>query len=327
MANFSVLGSGRWGSLIAWYLNKIGHQVTLWGKKGTKEIEKLLKERRNNVISFEKSVVITSDLELAINSEYLVISINAQNLRSFLKDLTGNTFNAKGFSEILKQKKLILCMKGIEETSGKRLSEIVHNFFPENKSVAVWVGPGHVGDLIKGIPTCMVVDSLNEIYKKEIVNKVSSNLIKCYYGNDLIGNEIGAAAKNVLGISAGILDALEMESLKGPLMARGAKEISNLIEAMGGKRETAYGLCHLGDFQATLFSKQSNNRKYGESLVTGEKFSFVAEGVGTSKAINLICNQKNLKMPICNKIHEIITKGTDPKKSIKELFDTAPCIE
>jgi glycerol-3-phosphate dehydrogenase (NAD(P)+) len=166
----------------------------------------------------------------------------------------------------------------------------------------------------------MVVDSLNHNLKIELAELFSSEIIKCYVGNDLIGNEVGAASKNVLGIAAGILDALGFDALKGALMARGAKEISVLIENMGGKKESAYGLCHLGDYQATLFSKESNNRKFGEAIVTGEKVNFIAEGVGTACAIENISKKFALDLPICHEVYEIIKGTSNPELSIKKLF-------
>ena len=78
---------------------------------------------------------------------------------------------------------------------------------------------------------------------------------------------MGAAAKNVYGIAAGMLDALGLPSLKGPLIDRAPRELSELIQKMGGNRMSAYGLCHLGDYQATIFSEHSHNRKFGELFV------------------------------------------------------------
>ena len=70
-------------------------------------------------------------------------------------------------------------------------------------------------------------------------------------------------------------------------MARGAHEVSKLIKAKGGKELSAYGLCHLGDYEATLFSKHSHNRTYGEMFAKGERFGKLAEGVATLKAVLL----------------------------------------
>ena len=312
MFKFAVLGAGRWGSLISWYINKLGYDLVIWGREGSKHIENLIKNRCNKFLCFGPEVKISTDLNLALQQEYIVISINSQNFRLFLSNLKNKKISLKG-------KKIILCMKGIEESSGMRLSEILEEFFPETQ-VAIWVGPGHVQSIVSGIPTCMVIDSKSDTLKDELQNILSSKLIKCFKGNDLIGNELGAACKNVLGIAAGILEAMNMESLKGPLMSMGANEVSTLIEKKGGKKESAYGLCHLGDFQATLFSHESNNRKFGESIVTGEKISFVAEGVGTSNAVQKICNDLNLNLPILSEIHKVIKKIKTPEESIEYLF-------
>ena len=100
-----------------------------------------------------------------------------------------------------------------------------------------------------------------------------SDLIRFYYGQDLIGNEIGAAAKNVVGIAAGMLDGLGLSTLKGALMARGTREIARLIDALGGNELSAYGLCHLGDYEATLFSPYSHNRMFGEQYVKNAPYT------------------------------------------------------
>lgn len=139
-----------------------------------------------------------------------------------------------------------------------------------SNKVAVWLGPGHIQDFYNGKPNCMVIDSDDVNTRNYLVDILSSGLIRFYYGTDLIGNEIGAAIKNVIGIAAGMLDGLEMSSLKGALMSRGTIEVGRLIERMGGKIETAYGLCHLGDYEATLFSLHSHNRLYGVQYCTCE---------------------------------------------------------
>ena len=119
-------------------------------------------------------------------------------------------------------------MKGLEIGTGERLSEIAReNLDPSNK-VAVWIGPGHVQEFYRGIPNCMVIDSEDEETKRYLVDSFSSDLIRFYYGQDLVGNEVGAAAKNVIGIAAGMLDGLGLSSLKGALMSRGTREVARL---------------------------------------------------------------------------------------------------
>ena len=111
--------------------------------------------------------------------------------------------------------------------------------------------------------------------KERLVHAFSSRLIRFYYGDDLLGNEIGAASKNVIGIAAGMLDGKGKTALKGALMSRGTREIARLIKAMGGNEITAYGLGHLGDYQATVFSEFSHNRKFGELFVLSNLLEIV----------------------------------------------------
>ncbi len=310
--NITLLGCGRWGSFIGWYLDKIGHQVTIWGLSDAPQYQEIKNTRKNNMLTFRESIQVTDNLEQAVdNAEVLIISISSQALRSFMGTLSKLN---------LDNKRIILCMKGIELTTGKRLTQIVEEFIGDKTQVGIWVGPGHPQDFSNGIPNCMVIDSRHEDLKKELIQEFSSELIRFYVGTDLIGNEIGAAAKNTIGIAAGMLDGLNLSSLKGALMSRGTREISRLIKAMGGNELSAYGLCHLGDYEATLFSKYSHNRGFGEMLVKGEKFQLLAEGVDTTKALVLLGNQYNVDLPICNTVNNVINGKVTAKEGLSELF-------
>ena len=311
--NISVLGCGRWGSCIAWYLDKIGHNVLSCGLEDAPEFIQLKNTHKNDYLSFPKSIEISSDLGHAIErAEVIVISISSQYLRSYFNDIS--KYNLDG-------KTIVLCMKGVEATTGKRLTEVVADFVDESKTpIAVWVGPGHPQDYVKGIPNCMVIDSNNQEVKQKLVKEFTSELIRFYLGTDLIGSEIGAAAKNVIGIAAGMLDGANYTSLKGALMARGTREISRLIEALGGNAMSAYGLCHLGDYEATLFSPWSHNRKYGEEFVKGNKFEKLAEGVMTSKALYKLGCEHNVDLPIVEGIYNVLFNGMDFNEELNKLF-------
>ena len=293
----SVLGCGRWGSFIAWYQAAVlKNQVISWGPEGDYSYEVLKNTGRNEYVSLDKSITLTCDLQYAVESaDVILISISSQGLRGFMKKITRFSVADKPF---------VLCMKGIEESTGKRLSEVLTESGISGDNIAVWVGPGHIQAFTQGIPNCMVIDSLNEKLKRGLADSFKSNLIRFYYGNDLIGTEIGAAAKNVLGIAAGVLDGSGYVSLKGPLMSRGANEVGRLIEAMGGKFNSAYGLAHLGDYETTLFSEYSHNRKYGEMMAHGAKFEKLAEGVMTAKAMKKLGDKYNVDLPITNAVYE-----------------------
>lgn len=103
-------------------------------------------------------------------------------------------------------------------------------------------------------------------------------------------------------------------------MARATQEISRLIKAMGGNEMSAFGLCHLGDYEATLFSKFSHNRGFGELLIKGEKFTKLAEGVSTTRALMKLGEKYNVDLPIVSAVNDVITNNKDPKEVLSELF-------
>lgn len=305
----SVIGCGRWGSFIAWYLDNIGHNVTLYGRRGSRHMEAFEKTRTNGLITLRDSVSLGHDTAEAAKAETVVVSVGAQSFRNVAEELAEAGFKGD----------LVLCMKGIETGTGKRLTEIAKEYLPNN-DVAVWIGPGHVQEFTAGIPNCMVIDGTSDRIREKLVEAFSSPLIRFYYGYDLIGNEVGAAAKNVIGVAAGVLDGLGLTNLKGALMARGTREVARLIAAMGGNEQSAYGLCHLGDYQATVFSQFSHNRAYGEALVTGNPYDELAEGCYTVEALMMLKEKYGVDMPICTAVHNTIYDGASAREEINGLF-------
>ena len=306
-----VIGAGRWGSFITWYLDSIGHSVALYGREGSAKMKELIQTRKNGVISLPESVKLTTSLDTVTEYDAILISIDSQGLSALMDSLKEKN---------IKNKIFILCMKGIEIGTGKRLSEIVKEKTSPENSVAVWLGPGHVQEFYAGRPNCMVIDSEFDEVKAKLVQEFSSSLIRFYYGADLIGNEIGAAAKNVIGIAAGMLDGLDLSSLKGALMARGPREISRLVSALGGNPVSVYGLCHLGDYEATVFSKYSHNRAYGEAIIKGEKVEGLAEGYFTVKALIELSEKHSVDLPICSAVYRVIYENASPKEEMERLF-------
>ena len=124
----------------------------------------------------------------------------------------------------------------------------------------------------------------------------------------------------MIGIAAGMLDGIGYSSLKGALMARGAREIARLIRAMGGNELSAYGLCHLGDYEATLFSAHSHNRQFGESFVKGEQFDHLAEGAPTVKALVKLGETYGVDLPICKTIYSMLYENCSAQEALPRLF-------
>jgi glycerol-3-phosphate dehydrogenase (NAD(P)+) len=309
--NISVIGSGRWGSFLAWYLNQIGHKVCLYGRKSENTIQ-FFSQRKNEFLTLNKNIDLTYNLEDALKQELIVISVPSQSLRQVLCQIAEIKASGKLF---------VLCMKGLELNTGKRLSQVAAEEIGPKNRVAVWLGPGHVQEFVKNVPNCMVIDAESDADKHSLINTFTSGLIRFYIGQDLIGNEIGAAAKNVVGVAAGMLDGFGLTSLKGALMSRACREYARLIVALGGSELSAYGLCHLGDYEATVFSQHSNNRMFGEKLAKNQPFEKLAEGCHTVKALMVLSEKTGIELPISQAVYSIIYDKREPKHALDELFN------
>lgn len=307
----SVIGCGRWGSFIAWYLHRIGHEVILYGLADAPQMLELQATRSNGLIEIPEDLRLSTSLGEAVTSDTIIISVGSQALRGLLGELS--PFG-------LKDRTFVFCMKGLEMGTGRRLSEIAKDSLDPSDKIAVWIGPGHVQEFYRGNPNCMVIDSEDPETKHRLIREFSGDLIRFYYGEDLIGNEIGAASKNVIGIAAGFLDGLGLSTLKGALMSRGTREIARLIRAMGGNELSAYGLCHLGDYEATVFSQYSHNRMFGEMFVKGERYDKLAEGYYTAEAMMVLSRRYGTELPICDAVYRVLYENADVRQTLSSLF-------
>jgi len=312
MTNISVIGCGRWGTFLGWYMATYRvDNVLMYDLPTSPNFIELKETRKNNYLTLQDNMEMTSNMEEILKNDFIIISIGAQYFRGLCKELQGHDLTGKTF---------LLAMKGLEQDTSKRLSVVMKEEIDQDIKVAVLAGPGHVQDYIKGAPSCVVIDSESEELKDEAVQMMNSELVRCYYGTDIAGTEIGAALKNVIGVAAGILDGIGYQGLKGALMARAPVEVGRFMEAMGGDPRSAYGLAHLGDYEATLFSKYSHNRGFGELFAKGEKFDKLAEGVYTLKGVHKVSVEQNIDMPICNAIYKVIYENGDLKEEISKLF-------
>ncbi len=313
----SVLGAGRWASTIALCLDRKHHDVLVWEQKfGKTETNPLFINRENKFVKLSKRVNFTHNLKEAINhADIMVMSILSQQVDNFMQNIK----KVKGY----KDKVYVLAMKGVEATTGRRLSEILIDNGVSRENVAVWVGPGQPPLIAEKQPTNMIISAYNEELSKRLVELFTcENYLNFAISNDIIGSEIGAAAKNVIGIAAGILDGQKFEQKKGPLISASIKEIGLFMDAMGGEKDSASGLAFAGDFQATLFYA-GNNWSYGNLIVTRKTLDADAladaikvqsvEGIMTAKALlllkerhnNKVANNAQLKMPITEAIYDI----------------------
>ncbi|NPA73127.1 MAG: NAD(P)H-dependent glycerol-3-phosphate dehydrogenase [Epsilonproteobacteria bacterium] len=253
-------------------------------------------------------------LDEILETEYLVFALSAQHAREWME---------KNFKYT--NQKILVASKGIEAKSGKFLNDIFAEFLPRD-SLAFISGPSFASEVIKRLPTALVISSTDEKLAKKFSSFFPS-FIKTYVDDDVIGAEIAGAYKNVLAIASGICDGLKLgNNARASLISRGLVEMSRFAETFGAKKDTFLGLSGAGDLFLTASSELSRNYRVGKYLAQNEsleeilvKLGEVAEGVATSKAIYKISKEKEIYTPIANEVYKIIN-GKSASESLKDLL-------
>ncbi|MBT6870850.1 MAG: NAD(P)-dependent glycerol-3-phosphate dehydrogenase [Candidatus Marinimicrobia bacterium] len=315
-----VIGAGSWGAALSQVLAGNGSDVVLWHHR--KDAAITLQSSRQHVnlpaSPLINSIKITSELSDLPKDAPILITIPTHSFHSVLPNLCK-----------LNPSFVICASKGIENETGLLMSNLISNLMhiSENNIVAL-SGPSHAEEVYNKIPTAVVSASSNISISKKVQKLFSNEYFRVYSSSDIKGVEVGGAVKNVIAISAGICQGLQLgDNTMAALLTRGLQEIIRLGVHYGAEIETFSGLSGIGDLMVTSFSKHSRNRHVGFMLGQGkplseilEEMDMVAEGVNTTKSINTIAQKHNLSMPICEETFKVLFEGKPPQIAIAELM-------
>lgn len=319
----SFLGAGSWGTALSVVVAKNGHDVTLWSAIED-ELELLSTHREHTErlpgVKLPDNVYIERDLEKTCkNCDLIVMSVASPYVRSTAE-------KAKPY--IKNGQKIVNVAKGIENDTLFTLSQVLESVLPEC-DIAVLSGPSHAEEVVKGIPTTVVVGATTMDTASFIQDIFMSDTFRVYTSPDIIGIELGSSIKNVIALAAGMVDGLGLgDNTKAALMTRGLAEISRLGVAMGAKLETFSGLSGVGDLIVTCTSRHSRNNKAGYLMGKGysmddamKEVKQVVEGVYSSKAALGLAKKYNVDMPIVEQINAVLFEGKSAWSGVKDLFE------
>ena len=322
MAKIGMIGAGSWGIALTWLLTNNGHQVTVWS--ALEDEIKMLCEKREHTsklpgVLLPESVSFTTELEKAVvGMELLVLAVPSPFVRS----------TAHQLKDIAEEGQIIVNVaKGIEEKTLMTLSEVIEEEIPQAQ-VAVLSGPSHAEEVGKGVPTTIVAGAKTKKAAEKIQNIFMSPVFRVYTSPDVLGIELGAALKNVVALAAGIADGLGYgDNTKAALITRGITEISRLGMAMGGRRETFFGLSGIGDLIVTCASMHSRNRRAGILIGQGytmeeamEEVKMVVEGVYSARAAVGLAEKYHVSLPIIEQVNQVLFYGKPAADAVGELM-------
>ncbi|MDE2293549.1 MAG: glycerol-3-phosphate dehydrogenase, partial [Elusimicrobia bacterium] len=178
-----------------------------------------------------------------------------------------------------------------------------------------------------GVPTRLALGGPAGPRAASVARALSGGAVRVEPTPDRVGVELGGSLKNVLAIGCGILDGLGAgANTEAALIVQGMGEMGRLIERLGGRRETIYGLAGLGDMIATGSSAQSRNRTLGHKLGQGKSLAqalkeipTVAEGVESARSAHTLARAGRVPCPLVEAVWRVVHRGAPPRTVLKAI--------
>ena len=323
----AIIGAGAWGTALSIVAGRKGvHEVRLWAYE--KEVCESVEARRLNELFLPgqpvpDAVLVTNNFEQALQDAEIVVSVMPSHhcRRLFVQ-----------MRPFLRQEMLFVsATKGIEDRTHLRMTEIISQILsPEFiPTIGALSGPTFAKEVARGDPTAIAIASSDAESAHTVQQAFSDPRFRLYTNDDVIGVELGGSLKNVIAIAAGVCDGLGFgHNSVAALITRGLAEMTRLVVACGGRRETMAGLAGLGDLVLTCTGSLSRNRTVGVELGRGRQLSeimagmhgMVAEGVLTTNAALGLAKAHGVEMPITEQMHAIVNDGKSPRDAMHELM-------
>ena len=316
MPIITIIGNTSWGNTLGGLLSEEGTTVKLWTRSEA-EAKEL------NQVSHKYSF--TSHIEEALNGADLAIwAVPSQKLRE----------NVRQARDYLTNSMLLMsAAKGLEENSGKRMSQVLAEEISTSLrgQICVLSGPNLAREVARRLPAASIIAAHDITLARRAREIMESPQFVLSISDDVVGVELGGALKNIIALGAGMIDGLGLgDNAKGAFIAWGWAEVVSLGITLGASASTFYGLAGLGDLIATCASTLSRNHYVGYEIAKGHSLpeisasmQHVAEGVATTVATYHLAINQGLKLPIVNLIYGILFEGLSPSQALSEFKELA----
>ncbi|MCC3773329.1 NAD(P)H-dependent glycerol-3-phosphate dehydrogenase [Streptomyces sp. UNOB3_S3] len=324
----AVFSAGSWGTAFAKVPADAGSDVVLHARRG--EIADAITTRHRNPayfpdIDLPPNLTATTDPATALDgADYLVLSIPAQTLRDNL---------AAWAPHIGPRTVIVSLMKGIEQDTGKRASEVIAEAtgVPASR-IAVLSGPNLAREIVTGRPAAATIACPDQEAARRLQTACNTSYFRPYTSTDVIGCELGGAVKNVIALAVGIATGMGLgHNTAAMLITRGLAETTRLATALGAHPATLAGLAGLGDLVATCSSPLSRNRTFGTHLGAGMTVAQATavtrqttEGVKSAQAILGLARDRQVEMPITEVVAALLREKVTLDEAVAALMQRPP---
>ncbi|TFI59509.1 NAD(P)-dependent glycerol-3-phosphate dehydrogenase [Sphingomonas parva] len=290
-----VIGGGAWGTALAQVAAGSG-EALLWARE-SEVVESINAARENRLflpgIALDPAIRATDDLSALAGCEALLVVTPAQHMRAVLAAMPRL------------EAPLILCAKGMEESTTKLMHDVAREEQPD-APIAVLSGPTFAHEVAARQPAAVTLAVEAQAVGERLRARLARPWFRPYLSDDVIGAEIGGAVKNVLAIACGVVEGRGLGlNARAALISRGFAEMTRFGLARGARAETLAGLSGLGDLVLTCSSTSSRNFSLGKGLGEGRSAAellrdrrTVAEGAFTAPVLDRAARAAGVDMPI-----------------------------
>jgi len=325
-SKISVIGGGSWGTALAQVASANIDEVLIYARD--QEVVKTINDQSNNFkyfpdVKLNANIKATNDLEQTIDfSKCIILSVPTSATRVVMEKIADN---------LTQEHTIISTAKGLEIETFKTNSEIISEFFKGD--IVVLSGPTHAEEVIKEIPTAIVVAAQDKKVVENIQKKLMTARFRIYTIEDVKVVELAGALKNIIAVASGVTDGIGYgDNTKAALITRGLAEIVKFGLYLDTKRETYNGLAGLGDLVVTCNSNHSRNRRFGIQIGKGKTFEEaeqiveqVVEGAKTAKAVYRFLQENDeIEMPITEEVYKVLYEDKDPHQALDDLMLREP---
>ncbi len=326
MATYAVVGATSWGTTLAWLLARNGHRTWLVARD---EREAALVESARGIarlpgLALPALVSTCAPASLPDGLAGAVVAVPAQALRTTLAGMPA-----------LRDVPALSAAKGLELTSGLRMTEVMVDLGWRVKDVACLSGPNLSHEIARGLPAAAVVGAAAAELGTTWQGALSGGAFRVYHTDDVVGVELGGALKNVIAIAAGAAAGLGMgANTVAAILTRGLAEVTRLGVALGARQATFLGLAGVGDMAATCYSPLSRNRQLGELLARGQSpaeavaaIGEAVEGMQTAPVALRLARGNNVAAPITEQVCAVLSGTSTVAAAMAELLGRPPRAE
>ncbi len=327
-----IIGAGNFGKAIANLVAK-NRNVLIYTRKPEKA--KLINETHQiDGVSLAQNVVATTSIE-EITSRCITIFpiIPSRRFRQMMRDiapfLTPSHFiihGTKGFA-----------LNNIEEDDIQHLpitrdninlmSEVIRQ---ESSVVRIGCisGPNLAKEILAGKPAGTLVASLYQEVLDEVKEVLSSDQLRVFTSDDIVGVEMAGALKNIIAIQSGILGGRDLgRNIQALVITKGLAEMIAFGKRMGAESKSFMGTAGIGDLIVTAMSPDSRNYRFGFRLGRGESVAEInntntelVEGLRTLIIVyHLSRNEKN-HLPMIQILYRVIYGNFSIEDAMKFLM-------